>query len=101
MSRETLPFDEFVRDFTTRIRYQFDFERPVYSLILGAGASRSAGIPLAPEMVKALKRIGRLRRVSLDFVHKRGENPLSWCFRKLWGTGAAVDERGRRATRDL
>jgi hypothetical protein len=85
-SRESLPFDEFARDFGSRIRYQFDFERPLYALILGAGVSRSAGIPLASEMVRALKRGARLRRVSLGKA--RGESELSWCFRKLWAPDA-------------
>jgi hypothetical protein len=81
-SAERMNLDDFLREFEGAIRYEFDFKQPLYSMVLGAGASRAAGIPLAFEMVAALKRLAKEQRIRV--LKKRGESDLSAYFRLLW-----------------
>lgn len=83
MAREVLGLDEFFTEFRGAIVYgsRGDSRRqPTFGLILGAGASRSAGIPLANEMVAALKKI-RGRRGQKKRPRQREESDFSYRFR--------------------
>lgn len=82
-ARPALPFDQFLKTFAWQVRYEWDFEHPLYCLVLGAGASRSAGIPLASGMVKALEKLAARRGIRVD---KRKKGDLSWYFRLVFGS---------------
>ena len=59
-----------------------DYDPPSYSLILGAGASRSAGIPLGSEMVTMLSKIRELQGIQ-NLRRYKDESELSWLFRTI------------------
>ena len=91
MPSEVITHEKFVRGFSDSLRYDYDFENPLYTLILGAGASRSAGIPLVCDMVRALGKLARVRGLRLGAPprHARGvrrESKLSWYFRRIFGS---------------
>jgi hypothetical protein len=82
MAAETLSFDDFLSEVRDVVPYDSTSERPLYGVVLGAGASRSAGIPVAPEMVRALRRLARNRGISIR--RQRGESDLSSAFRQIF-----------------
>ena len=82
MPSEIVTPDAFKDAFLRAIdRYYGDV--PLYTLILGAGASRSAGIPLASEMVSALKQLAKIRKFRVGRA-RRGESELSRYFRTVF-----------------
>jgi hypothetical protein len=83
MSAKVITLDEFVGELR-EVVLEGGFRPPLYTLILGAGASRSAGIPLAWEMERVLKKLARIRKVSLS-GRPDGESGLSWRFRRVLG----------------
>lgn len=72
--------------FMTRLVRSIPRDRRVdlaaFTLVLGAGASRSAGIPLAAEMVDVLKRVADLAGVKIP-QQLPVESNLSWTFRHV------------------
>jgi hypothetical protein len=90
MPEMDLTLDEFVRE-VRESALDRDFDRPVYTLVLGAGASRSAGIPVAREMVQALRKLARIRKIGVA-GRPKGESELSWLFRKVFGAATAHDD---------
>jgi len=57
-------------------------ENRPFALILGAGASRSAGIPLASEMIKALRLLAHASRNEIP-ENSTSEKEWSWVFRQV------------------
>jgi hypothetical protein len=53
-----------------------------FALILGAGASRSAGIPLVSEMINALRLLAGASRKQIPETPD-GETEWSWVFRQV------------------
>src|SRR5215475_6063585 len=85
MPSEIMNDGDFLKVFRGEIDYQHGAD-PLFGLILGSGASRSAGIPVAGEMVRALKQLAKLRNLRLGEGPKR-KSELSWYFRKYFRTG--------------
>ena len=74
--------DAFMKRFVELARRDWRLDGPAFTLILGAGASRSAGVPMAGEIVDLLKRIARLGRVTIP-EKPPSESWLSWTFRHV------------------
>jgi hypothetical protein len=66
MPSHMLELNEFLERFTNSIEDGFDHANNEYTLVLGAGASRSAGIPTSREMNEVFKRIARYRGRSIQ-----------------------------------
>jgi hypothetical protein len=84
MRYELIDFEEFLGDFKACVLSHASGTCP-YSLVLGAGASHSAGIPLAGQMVLALKKLARVRNIRAD-KPPPGGGDLSWWFRRVLRT---------------
>ncbi len=74
--------DAFMKRFVDSARRDWRVDGPAFTLILGAGASRSAGVPLAGEMVDVLQRIAGLSGLNIP-QSPRSESLLSWSFRHV------------------
>jgi hypothetical protein len=72
--------DAFVNRFVDSARRDWRIDGPAFTLVLGAGASRSAGVPLAGEMVDVLERVAQLAGVRVP-PKPPSESSLSWTFR--------------------
>jgi hypothetical protein len=84
MPEDVLDLDEFLDHFESSLDGP-DFGDSEYTLILGAGASRSAGIPTAGQLLKVFCKIARYRKRSV-------ENPgdqTNWSF--LFGAAFGPD----------
>src|SRR6266436_3211152 len=82
MAIEKRTFDFFLKDFLSKLPRDYEMEGTAYALVSGAGASRSAGVPLAGEMVKLLKAIAKLADIELK-PPPSDESGLSWFFRTV------------------
>jgi hypothetical protein len=75
--------DDFLTDFARLNRHRnAQAEKRPFALILGAGASRSAGIPLASEMIRALRLLARANRHEIPAT-PADETEWSWVFRQV------------------
>ena len=83
--------DAFMRRFVASARREWRVDGPAFTLILGAGASRSSGVPMAGEMVCILQRLAALDRISIPRKPAR-ETSLSWFFRHVTERLKWVDE---------
>ncbi|HZP99840.1 MAG TPA: hypothetical protein VFB13_09905 [Reyranella sp.] len=81
MAERTITLQEFAKEFEQTL-CDFHYRTP-FTLVLGAGASRSAGIPMAGEMERALARLARKRGISLA-KRPADESLLSWRFRRVF-----------------
>jgi hypothetical protein len=82
MPSQTIELDDFLERFADSIDGS-DHGSSEYTLVLGAGASRSAGIPTAKEMNEIFKRIARHRGRSIQ--NPGGETDWSYLFRAAFG----------------
>ena len=74
--------DAFMNRFIDSAKRDWRIDGAAFTLILGAGASRSAGVPLAGEMVDVLTRIAKLGGVKIP-PKPALESSLSWTFRHV------------------
>jgi hypothetical protein len=74
--------DAFLRKFVESAKRDWRLDGPAFTLVLGAGASRSAGVPLAGKMVEVLERIASLAGVTIP-KRTSAESSLSWTFRHV------------------
>jgi hypothetical protein len=75
-----MKFETFTRRFIEQ--FHADHKWPAFTLILGAGASRSAGIPLAGEMVSLLRLTAKLADIDIPESRWR-ETEMSHLFRTV------------------
>lgn len=74
--------DAFMKRFVESANRDWRMDGPAFTLILGAGASRSAGVPLAGEIVDLLRRMADLGGVKIS-EKPVSESALSWTFRHV------------------
>lgn len=77
----TISLNRFVQIFLDNVPRDRD-DAPAFTLVLGAGASRSAGIPLTGEMIGVMEEAARLARIPLE-APPGGESLWSWRFRRV------------------
>lgn len=77
-----MKLETFTRRFVRQLFGDPYYEWPAFSLILGAGASRSAGIPLASEMVSLLRLTAELEKIDCPEPRRR-ETELSLLWRSV------------------
>jgi hypothetical protein len=74
--------DAFMKRFVESAIRDWRLDGPAFTLILGAGASRSAGVPLAGELIDLLRRMADLGGVKIP-EKPASESLLSWTFRHV------------------
>ena len=83
MARRPITLKEFLSIFDSLcVRRDGSAETRPFALVLGAGASRSAGVPLASEMVRALELLADASGMRIP-VSRGKESRWSWVFRHV------------------
>lgn len=76
------PLDSFMERLVQSASRDWNTEGPAFTLILGAGASRSAGVPVAAEMISILTTLAELKAIKIPRKPAR-EFLFSWTFRHV------------------
>jgi hypothetical protein len=85
-----MKLETFIGRFIDCLHGDPNYDWPAFGLILGAGASRSAGIPLTHEMVRLLRLAAKLAGVNV--ADARHESELSLLFRTVLQGVPPADE---------
>ncbi len=76
------PLGSFMERLVKSAARDWNTDGPAFTLILGAGASRSAGVPVAAEMVSILTTLAELKAIKIPRKPAR-ESQFSWTFRHV------------------